>query len=246
MKKELSEFEIYKKQYSELQKINQRLKNICSIYYIGHTGGIHMKSLVSFLEKVGTLNDPSKVDRFFGAMILPNEFFEFSKNAKKTKLTIDYSDPSQIVFGQDDNDELKLVVHIVNSDKEIDENYMKAKIDPKMGYKRLNELNDPSKYNWIPIKTPDGEVFPPVTSYTCSEQDVINLASGLPVFIKDDKVTLTLAKQMFLDIKKTDNIAIKWVCFTVIEKGSYRVFYNIQQDTDIYTCNTLCCVLQSD
>lgn len=245
MAKELTEFDVYKKQYSELQKINQRLKNICSIYYISHTGGIHMKSLVHFLEKVGTLNDPKKIDRFYGAMILPNEFFEFSKNAKKTKLTIDYSDPTKIIFGQNDSD-LTLTINIVNSDPNIDENYIKTRIDPKMDYKRMTELNDASKYYWTPTKY-DGEmVMPPVTEYQCTEQDVIDLVDGSPVFIRDGKVNLTLAKQILLDIKKTDQLKVSWECFQIINKSTYRVFYMIEQTTDIYSCWTLFNILQSE
>lgn len=236
-KKELTEFDILKKQYSNLQKINQRIKNISSGYYIAHGGVIYLLSSVDFIEKVIVLNDPSLVDRFFGCMIMPNAFFDFTKNAKKTKLTIDAKD-NEFIFGQNDNDEISYHLTIVNKDASIDKDYLKVNLIPKM-YKRFFEIKDAS---------PDYVLYKNDNTFLCltSEQQELIL-SAKPVYMNFNHTTLTLTKQLIGDIKKSDgHVSIARVGYKPIDEHLQRVFYVLKQDTDIYECYTLFNTLQSN
>ena len=232
-KKELTEEDKLKKQYSELVKINQKLKNISSGYYISYDGMIYMKSLVPFVEKFIHLHNPEVINKIYGAMIMPNAFFDFTKKAKKTKLTI-LETESKIHFGQNDTDELVYTINIVNDDELIDKDYIDAKIKPEM-YKRFFELNS-DKY----IQYEDNNIFHPLT-----EEEVKSMANASVVYLNFNNTTLTLTKQLFLDIKKTDNFSIRRVCYEDIGKGKARVFYMIKQSTELYDIYTIFNTLQS-
>lgn len=233
-KKELTEFDIIKKQYSNLEKINQRLKNICSGYYISYDGIIYMKSIVGFIEKVAHLCNPENIDRFKGCLILPNAFFEFSKKAKKTKLTINATEKGYY-FGQNDNDELSLEILIQNSNESIDQNYILTKIHPNM-YKRFFEINDTNKY----LIFKDYGNFIQLPS-----SDVETLISSNPLYISYDNTTITFTKHLMMDIKKDDLVGFCHVSYTDIDSNSSRVFYMIKQQCELYDIYTIFNTLQN-
>lgn len=232
-KKELTEEELFKKDYSSLVKLNQKLKNVSSAYYISHDGFVYMKSLVPFVEKVIQLHEPQKYFRFAGTMIMPNAFFEFTKKAKKTKLTVTQTE-NCIYLGQDDNEEVQCKINIVNTNNGIDKQYVLTNIQPKM-YKRYFKLNEDNI-----IQYEDSNTEHPLT-----ESEIESLCKANPIFLEFNGTTLTITKQLFLDIKKDDCISISRSHYQKIEDGKLRVFYILKHITDLYTCYTLFNTLQS-
>lgn len=233
-KKELTEFDIMKKEYSNLVKINQKLKNISDGYYISHDGNIFMSSLVPFIEKFIHLHNPEAISHYLGSMIMPNAFFDFTKIAKKTKLTIVPTERGYH-FGQDDTDdsEFTYFINVINPNKEIDSNYVDVNIKPKM-YKRFFELNTESYVQYEDNKFVD-----------LLSEDVEALIGANPVYINFDGTDLTLTKQLFLDIKKDDKLAIARICYQKISDKEYRVLYMMKHTTDLYDSYTIFNVLQS-
>jgi len=230
-KKELTPEELFKKEYSNLVKLNQKLKNISEGYYMGHDGLVYMKSLVPFVEKVIVLHDPSLYSRFYGMMIMPNAFFEFTKKAKKTKLISTHTEKC-IYLGQNDDESITHTLDVVNPSAEIDKEYIKGIISHKM-YKRYFELGS-DQY----IQCNENELC-------FTEEEIENLCNANPFYLNLPDTTLTLTKQLMLDIKKDDNISISRTCYQVIEDGKRRVFYTLKQITDLYTCYTIFNTLQS-
>lgn len=234
-KKELTEFDIIKKQFSKLEKLNQRLKNIASAYYIAYDGTVYMKSLVGFIEKFIRLKNPDDIDRFMGCMILPNEFFEFCKKSKKSKMTIT-STVKAYYFGQDDDEDLKLTLNIVNQKKDIDTQYIEANIKPKM-YKRFFDIySDTSGY----MIYDDHEEF-----HSFTDEEVKAIAGATPVFWKFNNTDLTVTKHLLLDIKKTDKLALARIGYLPIENHMKRVMYMMKHTCELYDIYTIFNTLQS-
>lgn len=232
MAKELTREDFIKKQYSELNKINQRLKNISECYYISYDGTIYIKSLVPFVEKMVHLRYPEKIALFYGAMILPNQFFDFAKKAKKTKMTIEETENS-FKFGQEDDPELSITVNIVNMDEKNDEEYRKARVIPKM-YKRFFELRGEG---YISYKD--------CGDFTRLSDDQIDaIVNASPVILNYNNASITLTKHLMLDIKKDDSISISRDCYQRIDTRDCRVFYMVKNETDLYDCYTIFNVLQ--
>lgn len=233
-KKELTEADIQKKAYGTLVNINQRLKNISEGYYISHENEIYLKSLVPFIETYIVLNDDisDAVSLFKGSMILPNAFFNFTKNAKKTKLTINPTLES-IYLGQLDSDDITHKINIVNSDPKSDDMFIKGKIIPSM-YKRLFSLcND--EY----IKYKDSDEYSQF-----SEEEIEGLLNAEPIYLTIHDKPLTITKELFLDLKKDDHLAISRSCYKEIEDEKKRVFYTIKHTTNLYIGYTIFNVLQ--
>ena len=233
-KKELTEAEIHKKEYSVLVNINQRLKNICEGYYISHDHRVYIKSLVPFIETLIILNDEvfNTLSLFKGSMIMPNAFFDFTKRAKKTKLSINPTLQS-VYLGQNDTDEIAHKINIVNSDINSDDAFIQTQIIPSM-YKRLFALQEDSY-----IQYDDCETY-----YTLSDYEIETLLNANPIYLMVHEKPLTLTKQLILDLKKDDQLAIARTCFKEIEDGKKRVFYTLKHITDLYIGYTIFNVLQ--
>lgn len=240
MAKEMNNLEdIIKKQYSYLYELNQRLKNICSCYYISHAGYIYLKSLNNFSEILIELRYPENVDRFNGSLILPNAFFDFGKKAKKTKLTITESledDEFGIRLGQIDDSELNYLVNIVNPDYKKDEKYVQERIVPEM-YKRFFKLSDPNFYKQYPSED--------IEYIRISDEDYKDMLNAKEKLIPYNGTILIFTKQLFADGKKNDLLEFKKLCYESIEDSLYRVFYILKHECDIYTSYTIFSVPQS-
>lgn len=235
MAKILTREDRIKQQYTALNNLNQRLKNISTCYYIHHDGTIYVKALVNFTEVLVKLRYPEKIDLFLGAMILPNKFFEFAKKSKKTKLTIEEND-NEFIFGQNDDDELSLTVNIVNkaelgSDKSNE--FLQRRVINEM-YKRYFELESD---NYIQYQDRDQYTF-------FNEEEIEGLCSANPLFLDINDTNMTLTKQLFLDIKKDDKIGIARYCYQKIGRRNSRVFYMLKHETDMYDSYTIFNTLQ--
>lgn len=233
-KRILTEAELHKKEYTVLVNLNQRLKNICECYYISHGNQIYVKSLVSFIEKIVILhNDTCKSFSLFkGGMIMPNAFFEFTKNAKKTKLTINPTLES-VYLGQNDTDDNMYKINIVNSNLDEDAKFIQSQIIPSM-YKRFFSLADDTY-----IKYDDCDEY-----FDITKDEITSLLNAEPIYLSIHEKPLTLTKQLVLDLKKDDNLAIARTCYQEIEDNKKRVFYTLKHSTDLYTDYTIFNVLQ--
>lgn len=230
MAKILTREDILKKQYSYLAKMNQRIRYVSEAYYLSEDGVVYSKSLVPFLEKIIKLEDPENLSEFYGALVMPNAFFDFTKNAKKTKLTIEEKKKDnfieQIIFGQIDNQDLRYTLAFANTTKDDIKNTM---------YKRMFLVHeDPNviKYDNFGYYSD----FP--------EEMTKKIVNSEAVYYEYNGTTLTFTKHLFLDIKKTDQISITRLGYEAMGKETYRVFYMIRQITDLYTEYTLFNTLQ--
>lgn len=226
MAKILTRSERLKKGYSNLYNLNQKLKNISTLYYIADDGCVYMKSLVPFLETVVYLRYPDIYEDYKYALVTPNKFFDFGKQAKKSKLEIEEihdEDGVRFVFSQYDREDLRYTLNIVKNTPE--------SMREKLEYKRLFEINDTSKY-----KVYDDPYFPLKDDQV---EDLCN-AKYLEITLPDDS-QIPLTKQLFLDIKKGDGIQLVKVARQKIpgDENKYRSFYMIRHDTDLYTSYTV-------
>ena len=183
-------------QFKYITEINQKMKLISEIYYIDRSGTIYMKSLVPFIEKIAFLQPQieDKIIQYLDCIYLPNQFFKFSKNAKKTKLTyIDEMD--KIILGQNDNND-KLEINkggrlITNNEQYL--NYINENFINRFYTKYSiikNYINDPEY-----IQLSDNII-----------NDIIN--NHCVYHVVDDSL-ITLTKNLFMDIKPSDQIFIK-------------------------------------
>lgn len=222
MPKVLTREECLKKSYNKLYDLNQRLKNISSLYYIGD-GTVHMKSLVPFLESFVELRYPEHYVDYVGGIVTPNALFDFGKKVKKSKMSIvEKNDKEGHRFEFSEND-LLYTLNIIP--------YELEDLKKHLNYKRFFEIQDNTKYDVF-----ESDYYPLETSQV---EDLCNgkyLEVSLPT---GDLVALT--KHLFLDIKKGDHIQIARVARQTIDKkkNEYRLFFLINHNTEIYTKYTL-------
>lgn len=222
----LTREEKLKKTYNELYNLNQKLKNISSLYYIGEDGVIYMKSSVRFLESFATLRYPDKLELFQKAIVTPNAFFDFGKRLKKSKLEIhEIEDQEGYRFElcQSDCEDLKYTLNILN--------YTTEEVKEKMGYKRIFEIQDKNKYDVF-----DSDYYP------LDVDQVEALCNGkyIEVTLPTGDI-IPFTKHLFMDIKNGDYIQIAKMARQKLdeEKGEYRAFFLISHDTDLYTSYTI-------
>ena len=240
MPKILTREDYLKKEYSELVKLNQKMKLISQGYYISHDGTIYLKSLVDFIEVVVQLRYPEKFNFFKGAMILPNQFFAFTKNAKKTKLTLkeEISEEDMTVkyhFGQENNPELTYTLNIVNQDVSSEETFIESRIIPQMYKRWYFEIESKDNYTLYE----DREVF-----QSCSNDDIQDLLYPRILSIEAFGSQLTLTKHLFLDLKKDDKLSISRWGYIPIDDKNKRAIYRIKHETDLYNSHILFCNLE--
>lgn len=222
MSKVLTREECLKKSYNKLYALNQRLKNISSLYYFGD-GVIYMKSLVPFLESFAELRYPDNYLDFNGGIITPNALFDFGKKVKKSKMhiaEINDKDGHRYVFDEAD---LQYILNIVPYDLDELKHYFE--------YKRIFEIQDDTKYDVF-----ESDYYPLDVSQVEDLCDGKFIEVTLPT---GDLIPLT--KHLFLDIKKGDYIQIARVARQIIdkEKNEYRLFFLISHGTDLYTKYTI-------
>lgn len=215
--RQLTKEEVLRKSFSKLYDLNQKLKNISSIYYFGD-GVVYMKSLVPFIESFAELRYPDRYVDFNGGIIMPNELFQFGKRIKKSKVII-----SEVRDKEGHRYELEEggyhhTINIVQFEMEELKNYL--------GYKRIFEIQDKKKYEVF-----ESDYFPLDVSQIediCKRKYIeVTLPSG-------DLIPLT--RHLFLDIQPTDYIQIARVARQVIDKKKkeYRLFFLIEHSTDLY------------
>ena len=222
-----------KKEYTELVKLNQKLKLISSCYYISYSGMVYVKTLVNFTDVIVELKKPEVFHYMRGVMILPNKFFAFTKKAKKTKL--DFSsgynketDTMTYYFGQMDDPELTCELSVVNINEENDEMYVRENIIPKM-YKKLFILKDMEEYRLE--ENPSANIL--------TDEEVQCIIDGHPLYSTTEELPSLITKHLCLDLKKGDLLQIYKHGELPIYGKCKKVYYIIAHSTDIYTSYTL-------
>jgi len=235
-KKELSHDELVKKDYVYLTEMNQRLKNMCEIYYISHSGVIYLKSLIPFIEKVAILNDNNSLKIYRGALCLPNKIFEFKKNTKKNNLVVVQTN-NFIDHGQSDNSEISLRINIaVRHEEEYikqEPAFINTKIIPEY-YTRYFEIIDKIGMNV------DRLDFIPFT-----DEMVDDIVSGKLVEISRPDVYIPITKQLLLDIKKGDSVWYTKLPYsnrhepTFVEGDPEKAYIMLKNSNKFYTAYTM-------
>jgi hypothetical protein len=225
----LSEDDILRKEYSDLVEMNQRLKNICEIYYIGYNGLIYVKSLVQFIEKLLVINDKDFCSKYRGLLCLPNKMFDFKKNAKKSKLIITQTEHN-IYLGQSDDPQISLTLNrgIRQDDESISHEsvFINEKIIPEF-YKKYFEIIRNTDAAGLDFKELNSEL-------------VDELSSSKMVVYSENGMYIPLTKHLFLDIKKGDELDIAKVIYKDKGDKSFgKVYYMIRNTTEYYTAYTL-------
>jgi len=217
-------------QYKNLEAINKRLKYICDVFYISPHNTIYMHSIIPFIEKIAFINNNVDISEYTDIMYLPNTLFDFTKNAKKTKLSI-INESNNIKLGQKDTD-LELILNKLNSPSnitDIENQNIQKNIIPKM-YSKLNLfLNDLYKINSLKF-----------TSITSDEIELI--CSNNIINIKEESLILSLTKNLFQSIKKEDNLSYS-VLSIIDEYYKNKKYVLYKKETDIITIYTLCAYL---
>ena len=215
--------ELLKTQYKPLVKINQKLKNICDVYYISHKNVIFMHSLVDFVEKIGIVNEDIDISLYKGIMYLPNKFFEFTKEAKITKLTTKETNDT-IDLGQTD-DELSLTLNklYIPNDNIREDDIINVDIIPQMYSKIDLVLNNMDKCLFKSI----------------NESAVLDIVKNriVTIFDEEAKILLSLSKNIFPSIKKEDSIqyAVLPIKDENLKNKSYILYREYTEEISIYT-----------
>jgi hypothetical protein len=225
--KVLSEDEIIKKEYSNFVEMNQYLKNICEIYYIGYNNIIYMKSLVPFIEKVAILNDKNMCSMYRGLLCLPNQIFEFKKEAKKSKLIVTQTE-NKIFLGQTENDELQITLNRGvpqnNNDTPNEVPFIQSNIVGNF-YKKYFEIVDKIGVDNISFISIDSDKVDDLVSSKLVE--MINGESYIPI-----------TRHLLLDLKKDDDLAIAKLPYVDKTKIG-KVYYLLRNTNEYYTAYTL-------
>lgn len=217
-----------KKAYSELHKVNQSLKKISSLYYIRNDGMIYIKELVPFIETKAQLYEPEKVSCFYGALINPITFFDFAKQAKKSKLTAHYSEKhNTIKFGQEDNPDLKLKIQIANPTQS--DEMIHQSVIPEM-YTKMFSLVPPEYH---PFENPS------IYGFTTDEVDALVNKKMVSFVHETTNTPVMVTRQMALDVTTKDSMSVYPVCYQNIDEGTAKIYFMLQRETSLYQAKSL-------
>ena len=210
-----------KTQFKALKEINQRLKNICDVYYISQTGKIYMHSLVPFIEKIAELDTPEDISLYSSIMYLPNQLFEFTKVAKSTKLLASETSDS-INLGQEDSEEHITLnkIYVPNPDS-CESEIVSNVVIPQMYHQLQKILINLHDYVFIDI----------------GEEDTLDIINNQMISIADPSGYIALTKNLFPSIKKGDSLQ-----YTILpmkddrlKEKRYVLFKKKTSDMTIYT-----------
>jgi len=195
--KELTLEDRLKKSYTQLIDLNQSLKDISEVYYIGYNNVILMKSIVPFIEKVIFLNEAEYASYFRGCMILPNKLFIFKKSAKKTKLIFTLT-KDKIYIGQNDDDDLNITINQIFKDspenRQNEALYTQSSVVPQM-YSRYFTIAQDIDFNTLEY-------------YKFSPEEIDDIVGCSKIDYNRDGVNFIITKNLFLNLKKDDTLSI--------------------------------------
>lgn len=203
---------ILKTQFNKLKDINQKLKLESDLYYIDRNKMIYLNSLVPFIEKVAILNDDIDIESYDDGLVLPNAFYEFYSKAKKTTMKIS-KETGQVIFDDKEKSDSYYVLHKVEPEKVPFKNF----------YTRLDII-----LHFID-STEDGFI-------DLDEEDNESIINSQPYFMDIyEGNTMVVTKNVFLSIKKGDQVSYKKLGKIIKGKDSYYVLFRHRTSLmDIY------------
>lgn len=236
----IEEFKYFKKQFTNLYELNQRLKLISDVYYISHANELYMHSTVDFIEKFGRLN--IDVHAFFGCMILPNKLFEFKKKLKMSKLRI-FKFNDKYEFHDQDGDILeinRLIPHVSYDDEsafialiEKEKELIRTNIIPKM-YRKYFEIIPLSSSKDKSDIIKSGTYEDNIHFENLGEENVKILLLPEAVTIMNGGISFIITKNIFFDIKKDDVLSVSFD-ISHTEYKMYNVFKQSNKHYQLYT-----------
>lgn len=236
-----AEFNYFKKQFTNLYNLNQRLKHISDVYYISHAGELYMHSTVDFIEKYGKLN--IDVHAFSGCMVLPNRLFEFKKKLKVSKLRIfKYNDKYEF-HGQDDNVlEINRLIPHVPYDNELayiemvdnEKDLIRTSVIPKL-YRKYFEIIQVTNYGDKEDINESKFIMDNIQFENLGEDTVKALTLPDAVTIVNSGISFIITKNLFFDIKKEDELSVSFD----ISHTPYKMYNVFKQSNALYDLYTL-------
>lgn len=199
------------KQYGKLKDINQRLKYISDIYYIGNNGRIYMKSLIPFIEKFAIINENIDISAYKNSIFLPNKTYGFTSIAKKSKLSADFY-IDKIILSDTNEDDVKLELNLVDENTKPYSTF----------YKNLDLILDGINGDYI----------------TLGEDNLQRLISSEVVYIPYINTNFTITKNIFMCIKKTDSIDYK-ILDAIDPLNEIKKYVLFRKSTDLMSIYTL-------
>ncbi len=207
------------KQYGKLKELNQRVKYISDIYYIGNDGYVYMNSLVEFIEKVGVLNDNVDISAYYNSLMLPNKTFGFTSKSKKRTMDAS-STPEKISLFDTEDSNICLDIDLAEVPKEEISNHFNF-------YKNLDAILDNMSLNFIPF----------------TDEQFDSIAKAKVVYLPYKNTFFTITKHIFMCVKKTDNLS--YVVLDLVDadnpKKKYVLFRKDTKIMSIYTLSAFLC-----
>lgn len=236
-----AEFKYFKKQFTNLYDLNQRLKLISDVYYISHANELYMHSTVDFIEKFGRLN--IDVHAFFGCMILPNKMYEFKKKLKVSKLRI-FKFDDKYEFHDQDGDILeinRLIPHVSYEDEsafisqiEKEKELIRTNIIPKM-YRKYFEIIQMADSHDKNGTLKSGTYEDNIPFENLGEESVRILLLPEAVTVINGGISFIITKNLFFDIKKEDELSVSFD----ISHTEYKMYNVFKQSNKLYELYTL-------
>lgn len=216
-------------QYKNIHEINQRLKQESSLYIIlPIDGSIYIESLIPFIHKFGYINKNCQLDKYMNYGYLPNKFFEFTKNAKRTKL-IYRETKDHLYLGQDDNNEIELCL-----DKIIKNDISKGEV--RLAYERIVDEIYKDKRMLIEYTMDENEKM---KFMYLSEDQIADIIKSKVIELEILNSKIIFTKQLFPSLKKTDKLGYAILPQTD-EQNPNKIYVVFKEENNLYTLFTLC------
>lgn len=218
--------ERYIQEFQILKDINQHMKELCDFYVISD-GIIYLHSLVDFIEKIAIIQCEEPLTIFNHLAILPNQLFDFTKKARKTRLTILETDDS-IILGDTEDHELSIKINRMLPASETSNpnngilisDYINKQVITNI-YHKYDLLSKYDSCNYSPL----------------SENMIEDLVGSKVIDININNFHFTLTRNLFLSLKKDTLINATLLDDQDLDnpKKVYAIFEEINSSIRIYT-----------
>jgi hypothetical protein len=184
-----------------------------------------MHSNVEFIEKIAIIHNSLDISSYQGIMYLPNELFNFTKEARVTKL-IANDLQSSVHLGQVENDDINIKLNriYIPNDEIKEKDSINLNIIPKMYTKFHHHFNSINDLQYESIST----------------DDTMSIVKNGIVIINTALCALSLSKNLFGSLRKDD--VLSYHIFPSTEEGN-KVYAIYKEENEEMTIYTLCAYL---
>jgi hypothetical protein len=225
----------YIKEYSKLKDLNQKIKLDADIYYIASSGIIFLKSSVPYIEKLAILHGDFPILMYSGLIINPSILFEFTKDAKKSKIICTNTE-NKLYYGQNDNSDIHVEINRLCNISCNEEDKDKIQAEKNHEQQILNETIFPQCYTRMI------EIYQTINDstdeYPLSTDQIESICDGNIIYFECNDFNFTIAKELFPSIKKTDSLAIRKLYYKNKDNPN-KDYFLFKEDSDILTIYTL-------